>query len=562
MKKILMLILLIFVLVGCVKTGGDEMYIAIYGRDLQHITNVTNVKFEITERVFDLDNSNFSGITSVDISNGLIFVLCDNTGKQIYSGYMKSVKQSNNMVSFSGEDFKKTLDTEVILDYATDLQTSPATLGALFKDVADAILEQNTEALSIVPHEIIYPNPQDDIYWIANYDMQYLTINAIKFLKTYLAYFGYYIDSYFDVVNKKIVLEIKQATETASIRLDDFVHETTRSDTLTNKAVATIKYNNIISDQKAWLKLGMEGDYYNNQPEENRTEENNYDLTGYPSLDPNGYPLGYAMKVNMYDNRYQPPTFMGTFYYVNTVSAIYRPELPIRTYYLGNDNLIYETLIPQDKIILPVITKVFEEEFFQTAQFNAVSELVNSRYNENIIITNAQTPVDLSKYDLYTMIRVYDKNGLMVEMPLAEIERSNEGYKIKLGFKKTKFTEIIKSLTEEAPIKSTGTSGSGGGGLSEGAVHNIIDTEVPGMIDSKVSEAIDDIDISIDTISGLEAALNSKASSTHAHSAVDITSGTLPVSRGGTGETTIASTKSKLGIPTFELSGTTLTITL
>ena len=81
--------------------------------------------------------------------------------------------------------------------------------------------------------------------------------------------------------------------------------------------------------------------------------------------------------------------------------------MPTRTYYLGNDNLIYETLIPQDKIILPVITKIFEEDFFQTAQFNAVNELVNSRYNENIILTNENCPIDLSTLGLNTMVNVY-----------------------------------------------------------------------------------------------------------------------------------------------------------
>ena len=470
MKRVLIL-LLMFLLTGCVCSGGEEMYIAIYGRDLNHIANVTDVKYEITERVFDLDTSNFSGITSVDISNGLIFVLYDNSGKQIYSGYIKNINQANNMVTFAGDDFKKTLDTEVILDYATELQTSPAVLGDLFKDVADAVLNQNSEAILIV-------NPQEDIYWIANYDMQYLTINVIKFLKTYLSYFGYYIYSFFDVVNKKVVLEIKQATETTSIRLADFVHETIRSDTLTNKAIATLKFNNT---QEGLMWIGSSKAYWDRQQESNRGVEGPQSFPE-PLNDANNYEYGFALKV-----RYQEQGFPETidYYYQVSNAAINRPiNLPNRAYYLANDNLIYETLIPQDKMILPVITKVFEEEFFQTAQFNAVSELVNSRYNENIIITNSQTPVDISRYDLYTMVKVYDKNGLMFEMPLAEIERSNEVYKIKLGFKKTKFTEIIKSLTEDAPIKSTGASGSGGGGgLSEGAVHNIIDNEVPALIE-------------------------------------------------------------------------------
>ena len=42
--------------------------------------------------------------------------------------------------------------------------------------------------------------------------------------------------------------------------------------------------------------------------------------------------------------------------------------------------------------------------------------------------------------------------------------------------------------------------------------------------------------------------LNGKANSSHTHSTNDITSGTLPLSRGGTGVTTISALKSALGI--------------
>lgn len=43
-------------------------------------------------------------------------------------------------------------------------------------------------------------------------------------------------------------------------------------------------------------------------------------------------------------------------------------------------------------------------------------------------------------------------------------------------------------------------------------------------------------------------AINGKASASHSHAASDITSGVLPVTRGGTGATSIASLKSLLGI--------------
>ena len=40
--------------------------------------------------------------------------------------------------------------------------------------------------------------------------------------------------------------------------------------------------------------------------------------------------------------------------------------------------------------------------------------------------------------------KIYDKNGESKTLPISEIHMSNDSYKIKLGFKKTSFTEIIK----------------------------------------------------------------------------------------------------------------------
>ena len=81
------------------------------------------------------------------------------------------------------------------------------------------------------------------------------------------------------------------------------------------------------------------------------------------------------------------------------------------------------------------------------AQFNAVWELVNSRYNENIILDNANSPIDLTDYGLYDMITVYDSNGDYKVLPVSEIRWSNKSYSVKLGFKKEKFTDIIKEAT-------------------------------------------------------------------------------------------------------------------
>jgi hypothetical protein len=51
--------------------------------------------------------------------------------------------------------------------------------------------------------------------------------------------------------------------------------------------------------------------------------------------------------------------------------------------------------------------------------------------------------------------------------------------------------------------------------------------------------------------------LSYKAEATHKHSASDITSGTLPIARGGTGSTTASAARSALGV---EISSTTITM--
>jgi hypothetical protein len=52
-----------------------------------------------------------------------------------------------------------------------------------------------------------------------------------------------------------------------------------------------------------------------------------------------------------------------------------------------------------------------------------------------------------------------------------------------------------------------------------------------------------------------QTALNGKAASSHNHSAANITSGTLPLTRGGTGQTTLAGLKSALGVHAASSSG-------
>lgn len=472
MKRLLIIFLLLFICSACVNKGGEKMYVAVYDREFNHITNIINAKYEITKRVFDFDTGTIEGFSNKNIANGFIFALCNSNGKQIYSGFMKSIKQEENKVVFKVEDFKTIFDTEVVLDYATMIGLSPKTLGEIYRDVTEAVKLDIEDVMNI---EFINPNPDDYIDWIANYDTQHIIINAINFLKPYLAYYQYRIKMDFDTIEKKINCQIVKNEQIQSIKLDDFVYEKTKSDIAINKAVAIMKFDNVDSEGKMWI---FSSENYWMQSE-NKGEI--LQMFPEPLDDANNYDYGYALKILMQEQGAPEPY---PIYYQVTNSAVNRPgDLPKKVFYLGNDNLIYETNIPTLKMILPIKSKIFEDGFFQKAQFNAINELVNNRYNENIIITNAQTPIDLSDLELYTMVHVYDKYGTLVIMPLSEIMINNENYAVKLGFKKTLFTEIIKNKTQDA-IKNT--NGSGGTTIIEDASVIYSETEPVGAQEGSI----------------------------------------------------------------------------
>lgn len=60
------------------------------------------------------------------------------------------------------------------------------------------------------------------------------------------------------------------------------------------------------------------------------------------------------------------------------------------------------------------------------------------------------------------------------------------------------------------------------------------------------------------TQSAIKSALDGKAASSHNHSASNITSGTLPIARGGTGATTVEAARTNLGITNEIVYGTTV----
>ena len=99
----------------------------------------------------------------------------------------------------------------------------------------------------------------------------------------------------------------------------------------------------------------------------------------------------------------------------------------------------------------PVKAKYYESEYLADAQFNAVNELANARYVDNIIIDNNVVidPLDFSGYRLYTKVDLYYDGKLYKTLPISEkittLNGNGKSTKRKLGFKKILLTEIIKS---------------------------------------------------------------------------------------------------------------------
>ena len=136
-------------------------------------------------------------------------------------------------------------------------------------------------------------------------------------------------------------------------------------------------------------------------------------------------------------------------------NPIYKPRpstLATRYYYRDADNNIvqWDADGDIDGRLYPVKTKWFESEYLADAQFDAVYELANARYVDNIVIDNNKTvdPIDFSAYPLYTKVALYYEGKLYKTLPISEknttFDASGENVKIKLGFKKILLTEIIK----------------------------------------------------------------------------------------------------------------------
>ena len=392
------------------------MYIALYDENKTHITNVDNTTYDLTTRVYDNDSFTAEGVCDVDINDAKIAVLCDDAGNYEYACFADEINPENNKRNVKGLDFKTLWDTEILLDYTPD-GSFDGRLSKIFDKVAALVFDPTDAAIRKIPVEVIIPTDNTDTTeTYGSYAGTYQTVNAYKFLKCYLKYYEYNISTRYDVAAGKIVFTFVKCNDAVEINLRDFIHELTTTSTTTNKAVATIKYNVETPETDA---------------------DGNIVYTDTQKTDENGDPVFNDDGSPVYIPKYKPrPSALATVYYYRTKN---------------NDIVQADASGNVAGRLYPVKAKYYESEYLADAQFNAVNELANARYVDNIIIDNNAVidPLDFSGYRLYTKVALYYDGKLYKTLPISEkittLNGSGKSTKIKLGFKKILLTEIIKS---------------------------------------------------------------------------------------------------------------------
>ena len=219
------------------------MYIAIYDENKTHITNVDNATYDSTVRVYDLDSFTAEGVNDVDINDAKIAVLNDDAGNYKYACFADEITPENNKRKIKGLDFKTLWDTEILLDFTAD-GSFDGRLSKIYERVKAAVFDGADAAIRKIPVEVVIPTDNTDTTeTYGSLQGTYQFVNAYKFLKCYLKYYEYNIESKYDVAAGKIVFTFVKCDDRVEINLSDFIHELTTTSATTNKAIATIKYN-------------------------------------------------------------------------------------------------------------------------------------------------------------------------------------------------------------------------------------------------------------------------------------------------------------------------------
>ncbi len=365
------------------------MYISIYNENQEHIANLVDASYDKTTRVYDNDTFSAEGVASEDTKDGKIAVLNTDAGDYKNACFVDGITPTDAKQKVKGLDFKSLWNTEILLDY-TPASSFDGRLSAIFTKIKSLLFDYTPDAtVQKIRVEVNIPtDTTDTTALLGSLQGTYKIVNAYTFLKAYLKCYEYNIESRYDVAKKTIVFDFVKNSRVVQIGLSDFIYELTTTSSATNKTVATTKF----------------------------------DTTS-----------GAA----------RPPTISTRYYYRTTDNSIVCGTIVGNYYDNGN--------VPIADRVYPVVTKIYESEYLADAQHNAIYELANSRYVDNVVIDNNSTvdPIDFEEYPLYTKIELYYGGRLYKTLPISEKTTKCDGKgtntKIKLGFKKVLLTEIIKA---------------------------------------------------------------------------------------------------------------------
>jgi hypothetical protein len=212
------------------------MYISLFDINQNHITNVSNVSYNLTRRAFDADTFTVSGFTEDNVLNSKIMVLNDENDNDVYSCLVDNLTiDSNNIVTLKGLDFKRLLESDALITFPG------VKLYEIINTSVESIINNDDTAFQKIPFKYNYTTFDDDTILFGDFTDIQKVVNARKFISPYLKYYNIReVYKYYEST-REIELTFIRGGGAINITLDDFdVTKTTTSSTI-NKCVAGLE---------------------------------------------------------------------------------------------------------------------------------------------------------------------------------------------------------------------------------------------------------------------------------------------------------------------------------
>ena len=212
------------------------MYISLFDINQNHITNITNITYNLTRRAFDYDTFSASGFTKQNVLTAKIMVLNDEQDVDIYSCLVDNVTiDDNNIVTVKGLDFKRLLDSEVLS------KIEGVGLYQIINNSVEAIINSDDITFQKIPFKYKTTTFSEDTTLFGDFTDTQKVINVRKFISPYLKYYNIReIYKYYEST-REIELSFIRGAGALDITLDDFDTTKTTTSNTVNKCVAGLE---------------------------------------------------------------------------------------------------------------------------------------------------------------------------------------------------------------------------------------------------------------------------------------------------------------------------------